>query len=134
GLLRYINLSLAQALDQVFRGEVDDLDVVRLVEDAVGHGLAHADPGDPRDDVVEALDMLDVESREHVDARADQLFDIEIALRMSAARRVGVSELVDENELRPPLEDRIQIHLGQEMAFVLDLLPRDYLEAFEKRL
>ena len=123
GLLRHIDLALAQALDQILGGEIDDLDVVRLVEDAVGHRLAHADPGDPGDDVVQALDVLDVERREDVDAGGDQLLDIEIALGMPAAGGVGVREFVDEHELRAALQDRVEIHLGQEMALVFDLLP-----------
>ena len=40
----------------------------RKVEDAVRDRLAHPDAGDRRDHVVEALDVLDVERREHVDA------------------------------------------------------------------
>src|SRR6266567_462104 len=78
--------------------------------------------------------MLDVERREDVDAGGNQLLDIEIALWMPATRGVGVSELVDEDQLGAALEDRIEIHFGQKVAFVLDLLPRDHLEALEQCL
>jgi hypothetical protein len=44
-----------------------------------------------------------------------------------------MSELFNKHELRAAFQDRIQVHLGQEMALVLDLPPRDDLEAFEKR-
>jgi hypothetical protein len=67
---RDIDLALMQPLDQVVGREVDDLDVVGAIDDRVGHGLAHPDPGDLRDDVVEALDMLDVERGVDVDALA----------------------------------------------------------------
>ena len=123
-----------QALDQILGREIDDLDVVGLVEDAVGHRLAHADAGDLGDDVVQALDMLDIERRKNVDAGGDHLLDIEIALGMPAAGSVGVGEFVDQNQLGTALEDRVEIHLGQQMALVLDLLPRDHLEAFEQCL
>ena len=134
GLLRHIDLALVQALDQILGREVDDFDVVGLVEHAVGHGLAHADSGDPGDHVVEALDMLDVQRREHVDAGGDQLLDIEIALGMAAARSIGVRQFIDKNELRAALQDRVEIHFGQEVALVLDLLPRNRLETVEQRL
>src|SRR5215472_9661275 len=112
GLLRDINLPFAQALDQIFRGKVDDLDIIGLVEDAVGHRLPHADPRDAGDDDIEAFDVLDIERGKDVDAGRDQLLDIDIALWMPTAWGVGVGELVDQHELRMALEDRVQIHLG----------------------
>ena len=134
GLLGHIDLALAQTLDQIFRREIDDLDIVGLVEDAVGNRFPHANPGDPGDDVVQALDMLDVERRKHIDPDGNDLLDIEIALGMPAAWGVGVGELVDENKLRPAPEDRVEIHFGEQVTLVLDLLPRNYLEAFEQGL
>src|SRR6266436_5147451 len=131
GLLRHIDLALAQALDQIFGREIDDLDIVRLVEDAVGNRFPHADPGDPGDDVVQALDMLDIERGKHIDPGGNDLLDIEVAFGVTAAGGVGVGELVGKNELRPALEDRVEIHFGQQVTLVLDLLPRNYLEAFE---
>ena len=62
GLLRDIDLALLQALDQVVGREVDQLDRVGAVEDRVRHRLAHAHMGDLRDDVVQALDVLDVDA------------------------------------------------------------------------
>src|SRR6266851_4196130 len=76
--------------------------------------------------------MLDVERGEDIDAGGDDLLDIEIALGMPAAGGVGVGELVDKDEPRPALEDRVEVHFSQQVALVLDLLPRNYLEAFEQ--
>src|SRR5262249_32040429 len=132
--LRHIHLSFAQTLDQVLGGEIDDLDVVRLVEDAVGHRLTDAYPSDLGDNVVQALDMLDVKCREDVDAGGNYLLDVEIPLGMPAAGSVGMGEFVDKDELGTALEDRVQIHLGQEMTLVFDLLSRDHFEAFKQRL
>ena len=53
---------------------------------------------------------------------------------MPAAGGVGVGEFVDQNQLRAPLEDRIEIHLGKDVTLVFDLLPRDDLEAFKQCL
>ena len=120
GLGRDIDLALAQPLDQVVGREIDHLDLVGAVEDAVRHGLAHADMGDLRDDVVEALDMLDVERRVDVDAGSEQLLDVEIALGMAAAGDVGVRELVDQNEFRPAREDGVEIHLLEHVVLIVD--------------
>jgi hypothetical protein len=110
-----------QALDQIVRRQVDDLDVVGEVDDGVGHRLAHPDAGDLRDDVVEAFDMLDVQRRVDVDTAIEQFLDVEIALRMAAALGVGMGEFVDQNECRPFAgEDGVEIHLVEQAAFVFD--------------
>ena len=106
GLLRNIDLAFVQAVDQIVGRQIDDLDVVCCFEDAVGYGLAHADARDSGNDVVQALDMLDVERRENIDAGRDQLLDIKIALGMAAFRCIAVRQLVDQHELRAAFEDR----------------------------
>src|SRR5262249_44754728 len=72
-LLRQVDLAFLEALDQILGGEIDELDLVGPVDDPIRHRLAHADAGDLGDDVVEALDMLDVERRIDVDAGSEQL-------------------------------------------------------------
>ena len=123
-----------QPLDQIVGREIDHLDVVGAVEDAVGHRLAHADAGDLRDHVVQALDVLDVERGVDVDAGGEQLLDVEIALGMAAARRVGVRELVDQDELRAARQDRVEVHLLEDAALVVDAPARDDFEPGEQRL
>ena len=61
GLLGNVDLAFLQALDQIVRREIDELDVVGAVEDPVRNRLAHAHAGDLRDDVVQALDVLNVD-------------------------------------------------------------------------
>ena len=131
GLLADIDLALAQALHQVGRREIDQLDLVGSVDDAVGHRLAHADAGDARHHVVQALDMLHVHRRVDVDAGAQKLLDVEIALGMAAAGGVGVGELVDQDQRRPALQDGVEVHLLEDAAAILDLAPRHHLEAGE---
>ena len=80
GLLRHVNLALAQTLDQVVGRQIDEFDFIGLIENAVGDGFAYPDAGDPGDDIVQALDMLDVQRRVNADAGGDQLLDIEVAL------------------------------------------------------
>ena len=53
---------------------------------------------------------------------------------MAAARRIGVRQFVDEHQLRPPFEDRVDVHLAEAVALMLDLSPWDDLVAVDKRL
>src|SRR5262245_55866907 len=133
-LMRHIDLALVQALDQLVRRDIDDLDVVGVVKDAVGYRFAHPDTCDPRDDVVEALDMLDVKGRIDIDTAGDQLFDIKVALWMTAAGCVRVCQFVDQHQLWPPLQDGVEIHLSEAMSLVIDLTPRNVLKPAEQSL
>ena len=64
GLLGEVDLALAQALlEQIVGRDVHQLDLVGALEHRVGHRLAYAHAGDLRDDVVEALDVLDVDAQ-----------------------------------------------------------------------
>ena len=133
GLLGNVDLSLLEALDQIVRGEIDQLDGVGAVEHGVRHGLAHAHMRDLRDDVVEALDVLDVDCRVDVDAAAQQLLDVEVALGMTAAGRVGMGELVDQHDLRAAGDDGVEVHLLEPLALVFEPPAGDDLEPFEQR-
>src|SRR5262249_4615276 len=85
-------------------------------------------------DVVEALDMLDVKGRIDIDTAGDQLFDIKVALWMTAAGCVRVCQFVDQHQLRPPLQDGVEIHLSEAMSLVIDLTPRNVLKPAEQSL
>ena len=134
GLLGDVDLAFLEPLDQIVRREVDELDGVGAVEDRVRHGLAHPHMGDLRDDVVEALDVLDVDGGVDVDAAVEQLLDIEVALGMTAARRVGVGELVDQRDLGAAGDDGVEIHLLEPLPLVFETAARDDLETLEQGL
>ncbi len=121
GLLGQVDLALLQSQQEVIGRQVDDDDLVGFVEHAVGHGLPHADPGDARDDVVQALEMLDVHGRPDVDAGVEQLFDILPALGVPGSGDVGVRQFVDQNQLRLPLERPVQVEFPQNAIPVPDL-------------
>ena len=48
---------------------------------------------------------------------------------MPAAIRVGMGKFVDENDLRPPGNDGVDIHFLKPLALVFDTPARDDLEA-----
>ena len=51
--------------------------------------------------------------------------DVEVALGMAAAGRVGVGELVDQRDLRPARQDGVDVHLVERPALVLDAPARE---------
>ena len=131
--LRHIHLAFVQALNELVRGKVDQDDVVRFLQDAVGNSLAHGDAGNARDDVGKALEMLDVERRPHVDAGREKLLDILPALGMTAVRRIAVGELVDDDELGLARQRPVEIEFLDGAAAILDLAPRQDFEPFDER-
>ena len=133
-LLRHVDLAVLQPLDEIVRRKVDQLDRVGTIEHGVGQRLPDPHVGDLRHHIVEAFDVLDVDRRVDVDALAQDLFDVEISLRMTAARRVGVRELVDEHDLRPSCDDRVDVHFVERLPAIGDASPRNDLEALEQRL
>ena len=67
GALRRVHLPRPQPRLQLLRRQVDEDHLVRVLEHAVREGLAHAHLGQLEDRVVQALEMLDVDGRDHVD-------------------------------------------------------------------
>ena len=119
-----VDLASTEPCDQVVGRQIDQLDVVGLVENLVGQGLALPDAGRLVDEIVQALEVLDVYRRPDADAGCEQLLDVLPALRMSrrriAAGDVGVGELVDQKNGRMPGEGGIQVELPPDDAAVSD--------------
>ena len=131
--MRDIDLARFQPLDQFIGRQIDHFDL-GIVEDRVGHRLAHPHPGEAGDDVVEALDMLDVERGQHVDAGVAQLLDVLPALRVAAAGGVGVRQFVDQGDRRRPDEHRIDIEFIEPVRAMFDRAARHDFERRDQRL
>ncbi|HVV82621.1 MAG TPA: hypothetical protein VHE35_06055 [Kofleriaceae bacterium] len=134
GLLAEVDLALGEPLEQRLGGEVDERELVGAGEQVVGHRLAHLDAGDLLDDVAEALDVLDVERRVDVDAGVEQIDDVLPPLEVAAAGRVGVGQLVDEDQRRLAGERRLEVELVELDAAVGERAARQHLEPLEQGL
>ncbi len=77
--------------------------------------------------------MLDVDRRVDVDARREQLLDVAHPLRVTAAGRVRVRELVDDRDRGLPGADGIEVHLLEHLSTVIDPTTGNHLEAVEER-
>ena len=120
-LLGLVDVAVGHAAPQGLGRHVDELDLLGLAHDGIGDRLALGDAGDALDDVVHRLEMLDVERRDHVDARVEQLLDVLPPFRVPRSRDVRVRELVDEHDLGPPGEDRVDVHLLERPVTVFEL-------------
>ena len=97
-----VDVAVPHPLAQGLRRDVDELEVAGLVEQPVRDGLPDRDPGDPLDEILHSLDVLDVDRCEHVDPRVEQHLNVLPALLIPHARHVGVRQLVDQRHLRVP--------------------------------
>src|SRR5262249_10640478 len=77
---------------------------------------------------------LDIDGAVDVDAVIEQLLDVEVTLGMAAAGCVGVGELVDQRYLRMASDHRVEVHLLEPLAPILEALARNDLEPVEQRL
>ena len=63
-----VDFAFLQPLDQIVRRQIDELYGVCTIKNRIWNGLADADVCDLRNDVVQALDVLDVDGGVDVDA------------------------------------------------------------------
>ena len=129
-LYRNVDFSFFETLDQIVGREVNKFHRVGAIKHRIWNCLAHANMRDLCNDVVQAFDVLYVDGRVDVDATLQYFFDIEIALGMPAALRVGMGELVDKHDLRPARNDRIEVHFRERATLVFDLAARNDFDVF----
>ena len=124
-----VDLPRQQPLDQGLGRDVDQDDLVGRAYDGVGHRLPDARAGQLGDLVVEALEMLDVDGREHVDPGGEHVLHVLPALFVLQTRRVCMGELVDQTKLGAPTQNRGQVHLLEDRFPVGDAPARNQLQS-----
>ena len=77
--------------------------------------------------------MLDVHRRPDVDAGADQLLDVLVALRVAAFGRVGVRQFIDDDDAGPARERGVDVEFFEIVALIGDDAARQNLEPVEQR-
>src|SRR6185369_10165139 len=117
-----------EAVKQGAGGDVDENDLIGLLEDPVGDGLANAQAGDVEDLVGEAGEILYIHGGEDIDAGVEDDLDILPAARTFRTGRVGVREIVDDADFRRTLKDGRDVHFRGVASAAGDLQQRDLLE------
>ena len=125
---RRVDVAVGQSPSQCFGGHVDQLELVGCPHHPVGDRLPLNDAGDPLNDVVERLEVLQVDGGDHVDTGSQQLFYVLPPLGISGARYVGVGQLVDQGELRVASQQGIEVELLECLTAVDDGLSRQHLQ------
>ena len=123
-----VHVAAGEAVAQRGGGEIDQLKLVGATNDLVGNRFALLHGRDLLDDVIERLEVLDVQGRDDADPGLEQLLDVLPALLVARAGHVGVRELVDERDLRPPGEHGIDVRLLELPVPVAELSARDEFE------
>ena len=123
-----VHVAAGEPVAQRDGGEIDQLQLVGATNDLVGDRLALLHGRDLLDDVVERLEVLDVQGRDHADPGLEQLLDVLPALLVARAGYVGVRELVDERDLRPPSEHGIDVQFLELPVPVAELSAWDEFE------
>ncbi len=132
-LLGLVDVAVRHPAAQRLRGHVDQLDLLGRADHRVRDGLPLLDAGDPGDHVVERLQVLHVHRGQHADPGVEQHLDVLPALVVPGARHVGVRELVDHRDLRPPGQDGVEVRLGEGHAAVGELAARQHLQVADHR-
>src|SRR5262249_3680419 len=127
-LLGRIDLAGLEPLEQILDGEIEVDDLHGLLDEAIGDRLADRDAGGVLDHVLERFEVLDVERADHVDPGGEDVEHVLVALLVLATRRVGVRDLVDDADLGLAGEDRLEIHLLDGHAPVLNLAAGHHFE------
>ena len=120
-LLGGVDLSGLQPLEQILDRQVQVDHLVGLLEEAVGDGLAHRHAGDALDQVVEALEVLDVEGADDVDAGVEQLEHVLVAACGCCCPGTLVCAISSTTAISGwRAEHRVEVHLLDGDAAVLD--------------
>ena len=98
-LVGAVDVAVGESPPQGLGCHVDELDLIGGANRVIRHRLPLADAGDPLDDVVERLEVLDVDRRDDVDSGGEDVLHVLPALVVPRSRGVRVGELVDEHEV-----------------------------------
>lgn len=124
----------AGAVEQRIGRHVHHFDLVGLAQESLGDAIRGALSGEALDIELLLADVLQVDRGDDGDAAIEQVFDILPALRIAAAGRIVVSQLVDQADRRVAAEERRQIDHFVSLAAVALLDRRDHFETRQHAL
>ena len=131
-LLRNIHFARLQALEQVVGREVDQFDLIGVLQKRIGNCFPNNRPGDLGNHVVQAFEMLHVDGGVDVDPGFQKLFNVLPALGMAQARRIGMRQLIDQDQCRVARECSIEVKLPKLCAAILHQPLRKDFQAFQQ--
>ena len=115
------------------RGHVYELQLIRVPHERVGDRVGRRLARDPLDHVVQRLEVMDVDRRDHVDPGGEELLDVLPTMRVARPGGVRMSELVDHRDLRAASQDGVDVHLLGRCAIGIAPARRDLQTAGLRR-
>ena len=97
-----VNFTRQETISQVFGRQVDIHQLIGHAHEIVGDALLHFNAGGFLNQIIEALQVLNVERADDVDARAQKFLDVLVALDVLASGGVGVGQFIDQAHHRSP--------------------------------
>ena len=132
--MRHVDFAFAKSLQQVVGRKVHQLHFVGRFEDRIGNGLGNPDAGNLRNDVLQTLQMLHVQSRIDADAGFQEPHHVLPALGVRHARGVGMRKLVDQDQLRASVQRGVDIEFDELGSAVRHFLAGQHVEPQHERL
>ena len=111
-LLGDIDFAFLESFQQLVRGQVNNLNLSRIVNDTVRYCFAYPDAGNLRYHIPQTLYMLDIECGIDINPSLKQFLYILITLEVAGVRGIRVGEFIYQCQLWPTRKHGIQVHLG----------------------
>src|SRR5579859_1464828 len=131
---RRIDVAMLHALAQSMRRNVDQLHFFSLVENPIGQGFAYTYTRDARHQVIETFQVLDVQCRDNINARFENLLHVLIAFRVPGAGYVSMRQFIDQHHSGMAGDDSVCVHLFERHPPVAHLLAWNDLQITDLRL
>ena len=131
-LVRDVDLTLMQAVDQFIGWKVNQLNFVSLIDDAVRDGFTHDHAGDLLDNISQAFQVLDIDGGIHIDAGIQDFLHIQVAFGMAHGRRIGMGQLIHNHKTRMASQNDIQIHFRKNRAAITNLAAGEHFQALDQ--
>ena len=125
GAFHRIDVAPVHPALQSLRRNVGQYDFIHPLHHPVGHRLAHLHPADLHHRRPQALNVLHVHRRQHINVGRQQLHHVFVTLAVEAAINIGVRQLVYQYHPRTSLQNSFQIHLMELGSLVLHDATRD---------
>ena len=130
--LSAVRIRLLSAFDQLLRLDIHQLHLIRSVKNAVGNPFSDSDTGNRIHNVIETLDVLHIDSGIDIDAAVQQLLHILIALQMTGACGIFMSQFIDDQQLRFSFNGPVQVEFPRHSVFRHPFLWRQCLQLLQQ--
>ena len=121
-------LPLEEPLPEPLRLNVDEFYLGGMVKDPVRDPVGRRGPGHGGHGFLDAFDVRNIQRGIDVDPCLQQLLNILVAPHVPGFLRVQVGKLIDQDQLRTPLQAGVQIQLLHGPAIFLHFLPEQRLK------